>query len=172
MSQPWSQRFESPWIVVDHPLGLIRILSGDLPVLDPGPVDVHVHRPTGQHLVATFASLSDVQRLMTAAFWASDLVIVPTLSVDTVVAAIEWLVAEKELAMAFAEADPIGSAATFTWGDAVIVGEAAPRVFRPGEAGDVVGISGSPDAPIYYVEFADGFAVEIPAKWLGGRTVE
>ena len=67
---------------------------------------------------------------------------------------------------------------TFTWGDTVLVVAAAPARYRPNAAGSVSGIAVLENeerarafdetfgTTVYLVEFPDGDAQEIPARWL------
>jgi hypothetical protein len=50
-----------------------------------------------------------------------------------------------------------------TWGDTVQISDDAPVDFRPGELGEVCGISEMPDQTIMYtVEFGDGADAIVP----------
>jgi len=72
----------------------------------------------------------------------------------------------------------------FRWGDTVLISADAPQPFRPNEMGSVCGIRvvkphpgaksmGAPtETVLYFVEFGDGYAVEIPEKLLLGEARE
>jgi hypothetical protein len=60
------------------------------------------------------------------------------------------------------------SGTKFTWGDLVIVSAAAPTQMRPGELGDVVGITEQTTETIYTIEFGDGRDAEVPESLLSG----
>ena len=54
----------------------------------------------------------------------------------------------------------------FTWGDTVRVDVSAPPALRPGQLGEVVGVSETGDGMTYTVEFGDGKDVLVPSTLL------
>jgi hypothetical protein len=60
------------------------------------------------------------------------------------------------------------AAPKFTWGDLVTVIPTAPTRMRPGEVGDVVGITEQKTETIYTIEFGDGRDAEVPESLLSG----
>lgn len=106
-------RQDGPWVVVDMSIGELRILAGEPPDLR-GFVDVELRSFDGRHFLATFGTLADVGNAMTRwrqtgeclggrYLFVSDLVIVDTADVATIVAAVDDLLTTRELAAAFEE---------------------------------------------------------------------
>jgi hypothetical protein len=54
----------------------------------------------------------------------------------------------------------------FRWGDTVRVDELAPPGLRPGQLGEVLGVSETGDGMTYTVEFGDGKDAQVPATLL------
>jgi hypothetical protein len=90
----------------------VRILSQYHFDLEDGNIDVEVKFDSGQRFVATFFTLKNIKRLMGqyqstgeckngAYFWASDMIIVETLSEQNINSAVADLIAEQNFNDAF-----------------------------------------------------------------------